>query len=627
MTDRNDKACVQASYDRALALHAQGRYAEAEQMYGAVLQMQPDHVEALHGLGVLSLQNNRYDRAVELLRGAVAAGGSMTVRNNLGVALCAAQKFPEAAGVYREAAKIDPVAALPRFNLGQILIQMRDYTAAADVLRAAERLAPNDGRVHHQLAVALAECHYTDESLRHFERAASLAPERTDILCDWAAMLLKTDRRQAAADVYRRAATLSPGVPEILCGLGEALGSLGKHEEAVSCFLRAIAQAPKFALAYYNLATALTYLGRMDEAEKNFVKAAELEPDVPAYRGALIALKKTTADNANLQTLEAMAAGADGRDPREAMELQFALAKAYDDVGDYARAFATLQRGNQAKRSLDAYDIQEDLDRFRAIARVFDADFLTARAGKGDPSGIPVFIVGMPRSGTTLVEQILASHPAVFGAGEQAILAELIMAGMAGGSFPTQAGSCGDAAWRDLGAAYAQRLSRHAPRAQRITDKLPLNFQLIGLIRLALPQARIVHVMRDPLDTCFSCYFTLFANGLGFRDDLTDLGRYYSGYRALMAHWRRVLPPGAMLEVQYENVVANLEPEARRIVEYCGLEWDARCLKFHETVRPVETASTMQVRKPLYKTSVGRAAHYAPWLEPLRRALDEKPQS
>jgi tetratricopeptide (TPR) repeat protein len=609
------------SYEAALALHMQGHVREAELAYEEFLKSHPGHSEAWHGLGIIRLQSGRTGLAIDNLRQSVAAGGSAVVQNNLGVALCVAQRFAEAADVYRAIVKSDPEAVSSLGNLGQILNRLQAYPEATEVLEKAVHLAPDNARLHNQLAVALAECQRLDEAQAHFEKAAAIEPGQCEYHCDLAALLLKRDRIGPAIGCYRRALSLTPGSPMALCGLGEALGRLNRHEEAVACFRQAVAQTPGLAIAHYNCGTALTYLGRMDEAEAAFRRAAEMEPDSPTYRGALIALQKTTADDDQFKALEAMAADAARLGERERMELQFTLAKAYDDVGDRPRAFAALQHGNAAKRRLDPYDLQQDLDRFLAIAGAFTAGLLAAHAGEGDPSGVPVFVVGMPRSGTSLVEQILASHPEVFGAGEQAILAEQIAAGQMGGDFPVSVGTIDGKRWRAIGTAYAERLSLLAPRAKRITDKLPLNFQLVGLIRLALPNARIIHVRRDPVDTCFSCYFTLFASGLGFSNDLVDLGRYYRGYLALMAHWRTMLPEGAMLEVQYEKLVADIDGEARKLIDYCGLSWDARCLAFHETVRPVETASTLQVRRPLYKSSVGRATPYAPWLDPLRRAL------
>jgi tetratricopeptide (TPR) repeat protein len=620
MTGDNDAAGP--SYQAALALHMQGRAGEAEQAYRAVLESHPDHAEALHGLGVLHLQNRRADLAVDFLRRAVvASGGSPVIRNNLGVALCAAGRFAGAAEVYREAVRAEPDSVPPLLNLGKILNVLGAWPEAVAVLRHAVALAPADAQVHQQLGMALSETGHGDEALGHFEKAVALAPDRSDVHCDLGAMLLKLKRPQQAAESYRRALTITPRSPAALCGLGETMGVLSQHDEAVSCFDRAIALAPDFALAHFNRGTALTYLGRKQDAAKAFVRAAELDPGSMAFRRALLGLEKVSTGNEHLKALEALAAGR--RDPAENIALHFALAKAYDDIGDHSRAMTEWRQGNAAKRSLSRYDIENDLARFRAIAATFTAGFLSAQAASGETSDVPVFVIGMPRSGTTLVEQILASHPDVFGAGEQVILPDFINSGRAGRDFPASVGALGREEWRALGADYVERLRALAPQAARITDKLPLNFQLVGLIRIALPHARVVHVMRNPLDTCFSCYSVLLDDDLDFSCDLADLGRYYRGYRGLMDHWRTVLPPDAMLEIRYESLVADIETQARRLVDYCGLPWDARCLAFHETDRPVETASVLQVRRPLYDTSVGRAARYAAWLEPLRHALGD----
>jgi len=220
------------------------------------------------------------------------------------------------------------------------------------------------------------------------------------------------------------------------------------------------------------------------------------------------------------------------------------------------------------------------------------------------------------------VEQILASHPGVYGAGERPFLPDLINAGAAGADFPANVAGLAAATLRRLGANYVAKLSALAPEAAHITDKLPGNFLHLGLIRLILPRARIVHVRRRALDTCFSCFTKLFDGNVHYTYDLGELGRYYRAYEALMAHWRAVLPDGAMVEVDYEALIADFEPQTRRLLAACGLDWDARCRDFHQTRRTVRTASTFQVRQPLYRSAVGRAAKYEAWLGPLRAALE-----
>jgi hypothetical protein len=259
-----------------------------------------------------------------------------------------------------------------------------------------------------------------------------------------------------------------------------------------------------------------------------------------------------------------------------------------------------------------------------ALARtrdVYSRERMGRYGGHGDPSPVPVFVFGMPRSGTTLVEQILASHPQVFGAGETDDFARSA-AGLGERTdnlalTPEAVSSIPGERLRDLGARYVERVARTAPAAARITDKTLENFRFVGLIHLALPNAKIIHVRRHPLDTCLSCFSKLFQGHLPYTYDLAELGRYYRLYEGLMAHWRRVTPPGVMLEVRYEDVVADLEGQARRILAHCGLDWDARCLDFHLTQRSVRTASATQVRQPIYDHSIGRWRAYASFLEPL----------
>jgi hypothetical protein len=247
------------------------------------------------------------------------------------------------------------------------------------------------------------------------------------------------------------------------------------------------------------------------------------------------------------------------------------------------------------------------------------------RARDGDPSHLPIFVIGMPRSGTTLVEQILASHPLVHGAGELKVLDDIAGSvrddGGTGIPFPEFVAAADGTALRQVGARYVAELKKFSPDTRRVTDKMPSNFFFAGLIHLALPNAPIIHTVRDPVDTCMSCFSKLFTAQQDHTYDLAELGRYHRRYQRLMAHWREVLPGGRILEVRYEDVVADLEGQARRIIAHCGLDWDPRCLAFHETARPVRTASATQVRQPIYTSAVGRARVYEQFLGPLLKEL------
>jgi hypothetical protein len=310
----------------------------------------------------------------------------------------------------------------------------------------------------------------------------------------------------------------------------------------------------------------------------------------------------------------------------EQIELGFALGKAYADIGAHERAFRRLIDANALKRKQTFYDEGASLAGFERMKAAFTDALMRANEGLGDPSCAPVFILGMPRSGTTLVEQILASHPGLFGAGEiddfgKATVASLRRAQRSAQDFPEAISTMSGEQLRRLGEDYLGRIRAKAPAAERIANKTPENFRLVGLIHLALPNARIIHMRRDPVDRCVSCFSKLFAENLPYAYDLGELGRYYRAYEDLMAHWRAVLPEGVVLDVRYEEVVADLEGQTRRILDHCRLEWDARCLDFHRAARPVRTASVAQVRQPIYASSVGRWRAYEPFLAPLISAL------
>jgi hypothetical protein len=300
------------------------------------------------------------------------------------------------------------------------------------------------------------------------------------------------------------------------------------------------------------------------------------------------------------------------------MHLHFALGKAYADAGSRDRSLRHVLAGNAIRRGQAVYDEEAWLRLLDTANADVTADTIARLRGLGDPSPAPVFIVGMPRSGSTLIEQILGSHPQVLATGERR---DFMMAMQ--GVVPPLTGlrNAGReeaaAVLRELGAAYLQRMFGAAPVPRRFTDKQLDNFRWLGLIHLALPNARIIHVRRDPVDTCMSCFSTLFASGHEYSYDLGELGRAYRAYDALMDYWRRILPQDVLLEVHYEDVVDDLEGQARRLLAHCGLEWDEACLAFHRTARPVHTASAVQVREPIYRSSIGQWDRHKEEIRPL----------
>ena len=334
-------------------------------------------------------------------------------------------------------------------------------------------------------------------------------------------------------------------------------------------------------------------------------------------------IKRFSGDDPDLLSMEKLANAPETLPAADRTDVHFALAKAYEDAGRYEDSFMHLERGNRLVRRGLPYDPEIQARLIETIASVFDRTLVERLSGAGDPSTIPVFVVGMPRSGTTLVERIIGNHPQAHGAGELRFLSEIARGPSAPGDPVGAAAALAGleaARCKKIGADYLKRARALAPKARKIIDKMPSNFLRIGLISVALPNARIIHCSRDPADTCLSCYAQKFGRGQSFSYDLRDLGQYYRLYMRLMEHWRSVLP-GRVLDIDYETLVANPEEEARRLVEHCGLSWDPACLRFYDGRSPVRTASASQVRRPVYQSSVARWRRFEPHLAPLLEAL------
>jgi tetratricopeptide (TPR) repeat protein len=459
------------------------------------------------------------------------------------------------------------------------------------------------------------------EAIRLYEQVLALKFDLPAIHNNLGHALNSLGRPAAADAAFQRAIALKPHNPEALCNWGLALVDLDRLDEAEAKYLQAIRINARFAGAYNNLGLLLKEKGRLPEAKQAFERAIELAPKKFSYYCNLADVRPFVAGDPYLKVIETAADGYAALSVADKMQLKFALAKAYDDLNQPENAFRHLLEANRLKRQQVDYDETATLGLMVRLRELIGRDFIEARQGCGRTSATPVFIVGMPRSGTSLIEQILASHSQIFGAGELLLVDQVAghIRNLLPGAppFPEMMLKMSPADFRSIGAIYLDKLAQRASTAMRITDKMTVNFLFLGLIHLALPNATIIHAVRDPADTCVSCFATHFTKGNQHTYDLAELGRYYRHYRNLMAHWHDVLPPGRIMDVHYEDLVADLERVARRIVAHCGLSWDARCLDFHRTERPIRTASASQVRKPIYRDSVGRWRRYHAFLDPL----------
>jgi len=605
--------------------HQAGRLQEAERACRQFLAVSPRNADGLFLLGMIAYQSGRHAAAIDLIGQAIGLRDDVPVyHNNLGVALGELGRFGEAAAHYQRALTLKPDYAEAHNNLGIALKEQGKLDEAIAHYQHAVALKPGYAEAHNNLGNGLKQQGKLNEAMAHYQRALALKPDYAEAHNNLGIALEEQGKLDEAIAHYKRAVAVKPGSADIHNNLGNVFKQQGKYGEAIAHYQRAIALKPDYAEAHNNLGIALKEQGQFDEAQRASERALQLAPRNGLYYRQLFDGMRVVAGDRGLAAAEKLAEDMASLPVGDQKELHFALGKAYADLKQRERSFRHFLEGNALKRREFVYDEPGMLGFLDRVRAVFTAELMHSKRDLGNPSMVPIFIVGMPRSGTTLVEQILASHPEVFGAGELTEFSKAVTSlGMSNGalSYPEAVPALSAEELRQLGASYLDAVVAAAPVAERITDKMPGNFSFVGLIHLALPNARIIHMRRDPIDTCLSCFSLLFTGDLPYGYDLGELGRFYRAYQTLMEHWRQVLPAGVMLEIRYEEVVADIERQARQIVAYCGLEWDDACLAFYKTQRPIQTASATQVRQPIYRTSVGRWKRYQHFLQPLIKEL------
>ena len=575
---------------RAVAAHQKGDLDAAERNYRAVLSAEPRHPEATHFLGLLLHQRGRSSEALSLMqRALLTAPGNPLFHNNLAGVFEQTGEGVQAEHEYREALKLKPDYLQARVSLGMLYFARGDHPNALAEFDRALALDPKIYFAWYGRAQALQQLARTVEAVEAYGRAADAAGQDVDLLLTVASALREAGALEEAQRCYTRALELAPGSPMAQNSMGNLLAMEGDLAGAEAHYRRAIALKPDYAGAFHNLA--------------DVVKLKEGDPLWPG--------------------LMALGAKAGELPADEAVAVHFTLGRTWDAQGDYAQAFNHFSEGNLLKRGQIHYDEGRQKKFFEDFIEVFTPGFMAARYSR-NPDRRPVFIVGMSRSGTTLVEQILASHPQVHGAGEvhalRNCLREELPPDNSDYGLPTQLHGLDAAAFGRVAERYGRWMDGQAKGAGKVTNKLPGNMVFVGLMHLLYPEVRIIHCRREPLDTCLSCYTKLFTTGHPFSYELEELGRFYKMYSGLMDHWRAALP-GRLYEISYETLVADFENQVRKLLAHCDLPWDEACLNFHESKRSVRTASLAQVRRPIYSGSVGRWKHYEKELALLISAL------
>ena len=658
----------QESLAPVIQLMRENRAPEAEKLCRAWLDANPGSVGHMRILGHALMKQNRLGEAEETLRFALLLEPeNPQLEEDLGSVLALQNQYDEAIELLERSIRHEPSRPLPYKKLGQALLAVGRGQEADKMFRSFMERDPGKG------AVAKAIMHLqegrTEECTKLLREALKADPNNVDAMRYLASTMLTEKKHLADAEaLLRRATQLAPDYPEAWMLLGAALLERSKFPEAVPAFIRASELAPESAETWGRLGQAYARASLMEESAEAYAHSVRLDPDSPmiqmgyahvlktlgdqpgslnAYRAAIRArpsfgevywsmanLKIFKFEKHEVAAMEAQLAK-EGLTDSAQIHFRFALGKACEDEGDYDKAWHYYNSGNEQQRALIHHDPVEMEVRQNSIIEVFDRGFLEENAGHGCPDPAPILIVGLPRCGSTLVEQILASHSQVEGTSELPILAK--MATTIGRyradklQYPEAARDLRKLDWKAYGEQYMEQARPHRfTDAPFFTDKLPNNFPHIGLLHLILPNARVINARRHPVDSCLGAYKQLFAMGQNFTYDVIELGDYYRQYHKMMKHWHEVLP-GKVLDVHYEETVLDLEGQVRRILDHCGLPFEEQCLRFHETDRAVRTASSEQVRQPIYRDALGKwrryERHLGHWKETLADIVEELPET
>ncbi len=600
------------------------KYGEAEKHLRRTIELAPTFAKPHEDLGFILLELNRPQEAIAVLEKATRLDPKLNLAFlNLGKALAAVGKGKEADAAFEKSFALSPEYKL--LARAVECLQEEQFEEAESTCREILRINPDNVEAIRLMGKMAAQQGRVGIAERQYRKALEIAPDYTGVIVDLGKLLREDDRFEEAIACFKQAIEMQPQNARFHDLLANALAPAALTYEALDAHQKAIELDPNLAIAWLGLGHQLKTVGRQKEAIKAYHRCYELEPDIGAIQWSLANLKTYHFKDEEIEDMETKIER-DDLGAESKVNFLFALAKAWEDREKYARAWDYYEKGNSQRRIHELYDPVETETVNDMIIDVFSREFLEANAGVGNADPSPIFVIGLPRSGSTLIEQILASHSLVEGTSELPYITRITRSlnrnRADGVNYPKAVAELNDRHFLAMGEEYIGFSQMHRTEGkQYFIDKNPNNFPAVGFIHLILPNAKIIDARRHPMDAGFSCYRQLFAKGQPFTYDLTDIGEYYLQYQRMLDYWHEVLP-GQVLTMQYEEVVTDFENQVRRLLEYCGLPFEEDCLNFHATDRPVRTASSEQVRQPIYSKSVGRWRYYERHLDELAEVLE-----
>ncbi|MBI4005766.1 MAG: sulfotransferase [Gammaproteobacteria bacterium] len=609
--------------DKAIAFQQAGDLRQAAHAYRRYLRDVPEDAAVLHTLGGLYYQEQDHQSAAEFLEKAHRADpDNLDYLNDLGAFRLTRGDYEKAIIHLMELVKKTPGSPQAHYNLGLALHGAERLAEAIDAFEQAIRLQPEHAAAHYNLGVIFQELGHFERAEETYRKVIRITPDLALAHLKLGEVLTNQNRDDAAMESFHKAHELDNDNPKMVIALAESLHINGRTGEGIKLLRDAQGKYPEEIPLMTTLGKLLHIAGQINEAEAVLRRAMSLKQDTSAACLGFSRIRKFSRHDADI--INAMEALLENNRLPEGnrMEVCYALGKIYDDCDEYDKAFARYNTANAIQHKWVNYDRHAHEQRINDNIAIFNEAFFSGFSDLGTEEERPIFIVGMPRSGTTLTEQIIVSHPEVGGAGELEYFRSVCknLSFILGSKKPwprccleldkEQAGR--------IARNYLELLNRHSATVRYVTDKLPHNYLYLGIIRLLFPLAPIILCRRDPLDVCLSIFFQNFAKEHKYAFDLMDIGHHYLQYARLMAHWRRVLP-GPYLESRYEDLIADQEARSREVIAFCGLEWDEACLEFYNEKRDIRTASNWQVRQPIYSGAVKRWKHYERHLAPLMK--------